>query len=152
MVVTEFGRSLVQKCGVMASYVNDVLLRPCYLPEKWRHRFSVICGKSGEQKCCNVGGRETSESSVQDIAGPLCFSGDLICRNRLLPNMEAGDVVVAHDTGGYSIGMFSRYNSRLCLPVYVYRSLEERLNFVLKSKRRKCGRMCRGFGVENFLN
>ena len=150
--MTEFGRSLVQKCGVMASCVNDVLLRPCYLPEKWWHRFSVICGKAGEQKCCNVEGKETSQSSVQDIAGPLCFSGDLICRNRLLPKMEVGDVVVAHDTGGYSIGMFSRYNSRLCLPVYVYRSLEERLNFVLIKKKEVYGRMCRGFGVENFLN
>ena len=100
MVVTEFGRSLVQKCGVMASCVNDVLLRPCYLPEKWWHRFSVICGKAGEQKCCNVEGKETSQSSVQDIAGPLCFSGDLICRNRLLPNMEVDDVVVAMTRAG----------------------------------------------------
>ena len=108
--------------------------------------------KQAEQKCCNVEGKETSQSSVSDIAGPLCFSGDLICRNRLLPNMEVGDVVVAHDTGGYSIGMFSRYNSRLCLPVYVYRSLEERLNFVLIKKKEVYGRMCRGFGVENFLN
>ena len=150
MVVTEFGRSLVQKCGVLASYVNatkvsggrkiatvyvgaDVLLRTCYLPEKWKHRFSVVCGKSGEHKCCDDGDETTQ--SVQDVAGPLCFSGDLICKNRLLPNIETGDVVIVHDTGGYSVGMFSRYNSRLCLPVYTYNSSDVNSSFVLIKKK-----------------
>ena len=149
MVVTEFGRSLIQKCGVLASYVNatkvsggrkiatvyvgaDLLLRTCYLPEKWKHRFSVLCGKSGQAKCLD--GCKTTES-VQDVAGPCCFSGDLICRNRLLPNIETGDVVIVHDTGGYSIGMFSRYNSRLCLPVYTYNSSDVGSSFVLIKKK-----------------
>ena len=87
----------------------DMFPRTAYLPDTWHHEVSVS-DASGAPKSGQVVG--------QDVAGPLCFSGDLIARDRALPPIEVGDLVVIHDVGAYTLSMWSRYNSRLSPPVY----------------------------------
>lgn len=128
-VVTEFGRSLVQKAGWVATKVEgtkvaggrriavthvgaDLFVRTAYLPSKWKHRITV-CDPSGAPR---GGVRE-----LHDVAGPLCFSGDLLAVGRELPVAEPGDWLVVHDAGGYTFALFSRYNSRPAPAVYGYR-------------------------------
>jgi diaminopimelate decarboxylase len=47
-----------------------------------------------------------------DIAGPICESGDILGRNRILPKLEEGDILAILDTGAYGFSMASSYNSR----------------------------------------
>jgi len=47
-----------------------------------------------------------------DIAGPVCESGDLLARDRLLPETREGDLLAVLDAGAYGFSMASRYNSR----------------------------------------
>lgn len=54
------------------------------------------------------GTENTNEWIAQDIAGPLCFQGDYITKNQNLPKIEADDLVVLHDTGGYTHALYSR--------------------------------------------
>jgi diaminopimelate decarboxylase len=47
-----------------------------------------------------------------DIAGPVCESSDFLARHRMLPPLEAGDLVAILDAGAYGAVMSSTYNAR----------------------------------------
>lgn len=52
------------------------------------------------------------ESEIYDVAGPLCESGDLLARDRLLPEIQEGDLLAILNAGAYGFSMSSQYNSR----------------------------------------
>ena len=120
-LVTEFGRYLSANAGWIASRVEyiketkevktaiihvgaDVLLRRCLRPDDWYHEISAL-DSSGCLK-------DSLGSSRYTIAGPLCFSGDMLAENVSMPEISANDFVIIHDTGAYALSMWSRYNSR----------------------------------------
>jgi len=47
-----------------------------------------------------------------DVVGPLCESGDIFARGRLLPNLSEGDLLAVLNAGAYGFSMASQYNSR----------------------------------------
>jgi diaminopimelate decarboxylase len=49
---------------------------------------------------------------VYDVVGPICESGDFIAKDRKLPHIAEGDVLVAYDAGAYGFAMCSNYNAR----------------------------------------
>lgn len=113
---TEIGRALQVGCGWAASRVEyvrrgqailhlgaDFAIREAYRPEEWWHEFSVFD---------SLGRPKQGSPQEVDLFGPLCFSGDRLARRRSLPPLEEGDIVVMHDVGGYTLGMWSRYCSR----------------------------------------
>ena len=89
---------------IMIHVGADLLIRECYLPNQWSHKISVA-DQSGKIKTGNGEKNYT-------IAGPLCFQGDIIAREISLPRVAEGDYIVIHDTGAYTLSMWSRYNSR----------------------------------------
>ncbi|MFE6225892.1 diaminopimelate decarboxylase [Streptomyces sp. NPDC057854] len=118
-VVTEFGRSLLAKNGFTAAvveYVKDsggrriavthagaqVATRTVFMPEAWPVRITAH-GPDGRPR--------TTRVVPQDVAGPLCFAGDVVAHERLLPELSEGDVVVLHDTGAYYFSAPWAYNS-----------------------------------------
>ena len=46
------------------------------------------------------------------IAGPICESGDILAKDRLLPEVVKGDYIVIFDAGAYGFVMSSQYNGR----------------------------------------
>lgn len=46
------------------------------------------------------------------ICGPICETGDIFARERMLPEMHEGDLLALCDTGAYGFAMASTYNSR----------------------------------------
>ena len=54
----------------------------------------------------------TGEMEEVNVSGPICESGDLIAKNRMLPVAQTGDLVAVLDTGAYGYSMASSYNSR----------------------------------------
>jgi len=132
-IITEFGRSLLLKAGKSLTRINYIknwlpdfvrpiclthigtnqFIRSTYLPKTWSHRMSAIDGKTGKLK-------DSEEKIAYDIAGPLCFQGDFLGHDVTLPKVEKGDIIVVHDTGGYTMSMYSKYNSITPSTVYGY--------------------------------
>jgi len=119
-IVTEFGRYLHANNAWVASRVEyvkrqsgiatalihvgaDMFLRKCYNPSDWHHEI-IAFDTEGSPK--------TGEMEPYIIGGPLCFSGDILARDVLLPKLKAGDHILICDAGAYTFGMWSRYNSR----------------------------------------
>ncbi len=129
-IVTEFGRRLAAPVGWIAAKVQavkssgpkryiichagaDLCMRAAYAPEKWRHEIELRDAKGGLKDGPTVG--------KFDVAGPLCFSGDIIATDREYQQPEVGDIMVIRDAGGYTLGMYSRHTSQLVPGMYGYR-------------------------------
>jgi diaminopimelate decarboxylase len=83
--------------GVDASMAN--LMRP---------------GMYGAYHHITVAGKENcKQDHVYDITGSLCESIDRFAIDRLLPEIEIGDLVVIHDTGAHGHSMGFNYNGTL---------------------------------------
>jgi diaminopimelate decarboxylase len=125
-VKTEFGRAVMAKSGFIVSRVEytkvsggrhiatthagaQVATRTIFMPEHWKLRISAY-GPDGRAR--------QGEPVTQDIAGPLCFAGDMAGSGRDLPLIEPGDYVVLHDTGAYYFSNPFYYNALCAPPVY----------------------------------
>ncbi len=114
-VLLEPGRVIVAPSAVLLARVIDVkqyfdgrvfavldagmteLLRPALYGAY--HRIEAVQPRPGA-------------ALATDVVGPLCESSDVLGRNRKLPPLEVGDLVVVHDAGAYGSAMASTYNRR----------------------------------------
>ncbi|GAH66409.1 unnamed protein product, partial [marine sediment metagenome] len=56
--------------------------------------------------------KDKEENSKYDVVGPICESGDVLGKERILPELSEGDYLAILDTGAYGFTMSSPYNSR----------------------------------------
>lgn len=134
-LITEFGRWLFAHSGWTVSRVEyvkreagintaiihvgaDLLLRLCYRPDEWHHEF-IAADSTGRIK-------SGADPVRYNIAGPLCFAGDMLAREITLPRLEENDFLIIQDTGAYTLSMWSRYNSRQIPRVVGYQNGGER--------------------------
>jgi diaminopimelate decarboxylase len=120
---TEFGRSIFAKNGFIASRIEytkksggrriatshagaQIATRTVFMPDHWKIRLSVFD---------SAGVAKSGNEELQDVAGPLCFAGDMVGTGRMLPLIQPGDYVVLHDTGAYYFSNPFYYNA-LCAP------------------------------------
>jgi diaminopimelate decarboxylase len=125
-LVTEFGRSLLAKHGTVVARVEyaksaggrpvavthagvQVATRTVYAPGVWPLRITAYDSK---------GRPKEGPAVVQDVAGPACFSGDLLAEGCALPLLEQGDFAAALDTGAYYFAHHYAYNSLVRPAIY----------------------------------
>jgi diaminopimelate decarboxylase len=118
-LVTEFGRALTAKCGTIVARVEytkvtggrpiavthagvQVATRTIFAPDAWPLRVDVYDP---------LGRRRHTERRVQDVAGPACFTGDMLAVGRELPRIHQGDLVAVPETGGYYFSSHFSYNA-----------------------------------------
>lgn len=110
----EPGRSIVADSTIMLTTVNEVkrahvnfvaadagfnvLARPM-LYDSYHHVLAA--NRTNEQG-----------DEIYTIVGPICESGDVLARDRLLPRLERGDILAFLDAGAYGFSMASQYNGQ----------------------------------------
>lgn len=115
----------MKEATLMIHVGADLLIRECYLPHQWSHEISMADSEG------NI--KTEGELSKYTLAGPLCFQGDIIARNVLLPSANPGDFIIIHDTGAYTLSQWSRYNSRQMPKVIGFRDNGEHFE-ILKDR------------------
>jgi diaminopimelate decarboxylase len=93
---------------VLDAAMND-LLRPAMYDAY--HDIRPLSPRSGEWV-------------AYDVVGPVCETGDTFTRDRLLPPIEAGDLVAFMTAGAYGATMSSEYNSRPLAPEVLVKGAE----------------------------
>ncbi|MFD8793444.1 type III PLP-dependent enzyme domain-containing protein [Streptomyces vinaceus] len=118
-LVTEFGRSLLAKHGLVLARVEytkstgarpialthagvQLATRTVYAPAQWPLRILPYDAK---------GAPKHGDPVAQDVAGPACFAGDLLATARELPPLAPGDLIGVPDTGAYFFTAHYGYNS-----------------------------------------
>ncbi len=56
--------------------------------------------------------RPVQRSKLADVVGPVCESGDVLARDRRLPDLKPGELLAIMGAGAYGFTMSSNYNSR----------------------------------------
>lgn len=92
---------------------SDLFLRACYAPHM-RGAFPVTAytAEGGRKRGEGEGEGGTVPVVTQDIAGPLCFAGDVMVPAVSLPRLEPGDVVALHEAGGNTLSLSTAHCSR----------------------------------------
>jgi len=111
----EPGRYVVSEAGVLLAPVTQVRL-------KGGVRFAgVATGMNSLLRPAlygawhpihNLTRLEERPSGSWQIVGPVCESGDILGRDRLLPETRPGDILLVENCGAYAAAMASRYNLR----------------------------------------
>ena len=60
-----------------------------------------------------LGKEDQPHKFLYDVTGSLCENNDKFAINRLLPEIQSGDLVVIHDTGAHGHSMGFNYNGKL---------------------------------------
>lgn len=110
----EPGRYIVAECGELLGTVHSVkvnynekyigtdigfntLIRPVLYDSY--HEIAVY--------------NQSLNREMVNVTGNICESGDLLAKNRELPEMKEGDILGIKNAGAYGYSMASNYNSRL---------------------------------------
>jgi diaminopimelate decarboxylase len=56
--------------------------------------------------------KPTGKTTVADVVGPICESGDFLALDRQIDDAQPGDLLAVQSTGAYGFVMSSNYNSR----------------------------------------
>ncbi len=115
-LVVEPGRFLVAECGVLLLSVTQVVEKDGV------RRIGADAGMNALMRPSiyeayhgihNLSRLDDADTAAFDIVGPICESGDVLGRDRLLPPATAeDDVLLVADAGAYGMVMANTYNLR----------------------------------------
>jgi diaminopimelate decarboxylase len=114
-IVVEPGRSIVGPAAVLLARVLDLK------PRTSSSDFAIIdAGMSELLRPALYNAFHQIEPLIfrdggprqYELVGPVCESGDVVGRDRMLPPLAVGDLVAIRDAGGYGSVMASNYNRR----------------------------------------
>jgi len=111
----EPGRYLVCDSTILLTSVNTVKVTPAHKFVGVDAGFNTLVRPTmyGSYHPMLVANKlDAAEKETYDVAGPICESGDLLAKDRALPEIAEGDLLAILNAGAYGFSMSSQYNSR----------------------------------------
>jgi diaminopimelate decarboxylase len=96
----------VKKNGSKTFVITDAAMNDLIRPALYHAHHEIIPVKQPAKQPAG------KPSLVVDVVGPVCESGDFFARDRALPTVKPGDLVVLLDAGAYGMSQTSNYNTR----------------------------------------
>lgn len=113
-LILEPGRSIVGPASILLSKVNTV-------KQAYKNFVAIDAGFNlflrsamydAYHEVVVANKLKDQDSVLCTVVGPVCESGDIIAKDRMLPEVERGDLVAILDAGAYGFSMSSQYNGR----------------------------------------
>jgi len=114
-LVLEPGRAIVGNAGILVT-------RALYHKDSGEKKFMIVDAGMNDlirpslyeayHEIKPVLEPTASESSIVDVVGPICESGDFLAKDRELPVVKQGELLAVMGAGAYGFSMSSNYNSR----------------------------------------
>jgi diaminopimelate decarboxylase len=112
-LICEPGRYMLANAGY---FVTKVL----YEKKNGEKRFVIVDGAMNDLIRPSLYGayhriealKADNETTLTDVVGPICESGDFFGKDIPLPALEHNDLLVIHSAGAYGFTMASNYNTR----------------------------------------
>jgi len=117
-ILVEPGRSVAGNTGVLVS-------RVIYIKEGELDRFLIIDAGMNDLMRPSLYDayheivpvtQNAGEPLHYQVVGPICETGDTFSRDRILPPLQAGELVAIRNAGAYGAVMASSYNTRPLVP------------------------------------
>jgi diaminopimelate decarboxylase len=111
----EPGRYLVCDASILLTTVNTVKVTPSRKFVGVDAGFNTLLRPAmyGSYHPILAANKLTAaDKETYDVAGPVCESGDLLAKDRKLPEIAEGDLLAVLNAGAYGFSMSSQYNSR----------------------------------------
>ncbi|MBF0472240.1 MAG: diaminopimelate decarboxylase [Nitrospirae bacterium] len=112
-LIVEPGRSLVGNAGILVSrvlytkkgaqefFIVDAGMNDLMRPSLYKAYHSILPVAIKKRPLV-----------IADIVGPICESGDFLCKKRKMPALFQGELIAVMSAGAYGASMSSNYNSR----------------------------------------
>ncbi|NYF80142.1 diaminopimelate decarboxylase [Granulicella arctica] len=91
----------VKKNGAKTFVITDAGMNDLIRPSLYQAHHEILPVKQSK-----------GAEDVVDVVGPVCESGDFFARDRAMPKVKRGDLVVLLDAGAYGMSLSSNYNTR----------------------------------------
>jgi diaminopimelate decarboxylase len=99
---------VVKQNGAKTFVITDAGMNDLIRPALYQAHHEIIPIK---QSAKQTAGKQ-APTSVVDVVGPVCETGDFFARDRALPHVKPGDLVLILDAGAYGMSLTSNYNTR----------------------------------------
>jgi diaminopimelate decarboxylase len=97
----------VKQNGAKTFVITDAGMNDLIRPSLYHAHHEILPVKLSKRASS-----ETKKSGKVDVVGPVCESGDFFARDREMPAVKAGELLLVLDAGAYGMSLASNYNSR----------------------------------------
>jgi len=149
-LILEPGRVIVGNSGILVTkvlYIKEVPEKTFIIVDAAMNDLIRPSLYGAYHEIAPIIDKKDYKSKKVDIVGPICESGDFFAKDRVLPELEAGEFIAIYGAGAYGFSMSSNYNSRPRPPEVL---VKDDKFFIIRKRETKMD-LLKGESIPDFL-